>query len=780
VSYLDGGTISELQGKLSRDEKSLKRIYNSKKGSFHKQSVPHDMVDDLLLEGWEQDGDPLKYKTKLRKPKKHSQHFEDRVWCQMYDLGFRVLNSDENFHLPYGKNDGETQQIDVIAISEEVVLIIECKSKKIRGKSSSIKSDAEGLRQKLDGFRKSLAALLDGNKRKLKYIYATNNIRIDRESIDADRLEKAGAFLYTNTTYDYIQGLIKSYKDAAHYQFHAMLFSGTTISKDRIEVPAIKGNMGGEPYYMFSIEPQTLLKLAYVLHRTQANEAELPTYQRLLVPSRLKGISKFIDQGGFFPNSLLINFSAKGNKLEFTPNSKTKSSNAQHGILKIPNAYAIAYIIDGQHRLYGYALSSYKETNTVPVVAFLNLEPDVQLKLFMDINENQKAVSPTLRITLEEDLFWNADRLDSRMKALRSSVIRKLATDESSPLFSKVSIGEDKSKLSSQPFARALSRSELIPKAYQTKFADGAAARSLYNANETKHQREMERARKRIYELIAKTYDIALDELDTRASEKLLLSNRGTYSLVALLGSLNAYLTDTEKLKCTTKSDERIKVIQPYLSSLFKALNTLSDDEFSELTTKLGQGAETLWLRKFQSFINAAHSDYSPIELTDWKERQDKELQEDARKLGTEIERHIKATVINQLKTLYGSDWELEIAPIKRECDKRVSEQQEKDYKDGLPKKDIHWTEQFYITDYKKILEKYWTKNSDTEGFSPFQNDFAIDLGLGEFNSKSEKLKWLSMFNSWRNSWAHEGTKEKGLNRSEVDMVKQIHKHLFN
>ena len=780
MSYLDGGTISELRGKLSRDEKALKRLYNSKKSAFHKQSVSHELVDELLSEGWEEDGNPLKYKTKLRKLKKHSQFFEDRIWCQMYDLGFRILNSDENFHLPYGKNIGETQQIDIIAISDEVVLIIECKSRKTRGKSNSIKSDTEGLSQKLDGFRKSLASLLEGDKRKLKYIYATNNIRIDRDSIDAGRLEKVGAYLYTNTTYDYVQGLIKSYKNAAHYQFHAMLFSGTTISKDRIEVPAIKGNMGGEPYYMFSIEPQTLLKLAYVLHRTQANEAVLPTYQRLLVPSRLKGISKFIDQGGYFPNSLLINFNTKGNKLEFTPNSKAKSSRAQHGVLKIPNAYAIAYIIDGQHRLYGYALSSYKETNTVPVVAFLNLAPDTQLKLFMDINENQKAVSPTLRITLEEDLFWNADRLDSRMKALRSSVIRKLATDESSPLFSKVSIGEDKSKLSSQPFARALSKSELIPKAFQTKFADGAAARSLYNADETKHQREMENARKRIYDLISKTYDIALHELDDNVADKLLLSNRGTFSIVALLGSLNAHLIDMKKLTCTTKSDDRIVLIHPYLTSLFKTLNNLGNDEVTELTEKLGQGAETLWLRKFQSFINTAHNDYSPAELTDWRERQDKELQEDARKLGTEIERHIKSTVINQLKILYGDNWELEIASIKRECDKRVSEQQEKDYKDGLPKKDIHWTEQFFITDYKKILEKYWTKTSDVTDFIPFQNHFAIDLGLGEFNSKSEKLKWLSMFNSWRNSWAHEGTKEKGLNRSEVDMVKKIYNHLLS
>ena len=60
------------------------------------------------------------------------------------------------------------------------------------------------------------------------------------------------------------------------------------------------------------------------------------------------------------------------------------------GILHIPKRYRSAYIIDGQHRLYGYSDSLYAETNTIPVVAFVDLERSEQIKLFMDINENQK------------------------------------------------------------------------------------------------------------------------------------------------------------------------------------------------------------------------------------------------------------------------------------------------------------------------------------------------------------------------------------------------------
>src|SRR5699024_8406991 len=116
-----------------------------------------------------------------------------------------------------------------------------------------------------------------------------------------------------------------------------------------------------------------------------------------------------------------------------------------------------AYIIDGQHRVYGYANSKFVENNTIPVVAFDGLDTIEQLEIFMDINQNQKAVSPSLRIDLEEDLYWDSDRVDSRLKALRSSIIKMLTNSESSPLYNMISVGEDKSKLTFKPFTKAIS-----------------------------------------------------------------------------------------------------------------------------------------------------------------------------------------------------------------------------------------------------------------------------------------------------------------------------------
>jgi len=58
-----------------------------------------------------------------------------------------------------------------------------------------------------------------------------------------------------------------------------------------------------------------------------------------------------------------------------------------------------------------------------------------------------------------------------------------------------------------------------------------------------------------------------------------------------------------------------------------------------------------------------------------------------------------------------------------------------------------------------------------------FEQHFSIDVGHG-FGSKGDKIKWISLFNTLRNNWAHEGTKEKGLNKSDVDFLSKVHSML--
>lgn len=784
MAFIDQFEIESLKEKMTNDASRLGKIYKAKKNSHYFQNVDHNLVDDLILnEGWEEVSPRLKTKAKLRKPKSHSSKFEDDIWCQLYDLGFRYMSYDGGFKLPFGKDPKEKKQIDIIAVSDECILLVECKSSENPKPPPSYKTEFEGLPLRLAGFQKSLEQMF-GKGRKIKYIFATRKLRIDKDSADIQRLLATNSFFYNDNTYEYIEGLIKAYKEAATYQFLALLFKGQSINKEKIEVPAVEGKMGGLKYYMFSIEPHLLLKIGFILHRTRANENEMPTYQRLLVPSRLKGISKFIQNGGYFPNSVILNFAQKKAKLQFESSSPRGSdTNSRCGILKIPDAYATAYIIDGQHRVYGYAQSEFKQSNTIPVVAFVDLEPTDQLKIFMDINENQKAVSATLRITLEEDLYWNSDRADSRIKALRSSIIQELGNQLNGPLHNKISIGEDKALLSANPFSTVLSKTSLLPSVKGNKYDENKSKYSLYNTLALDHGKEMYKAKDAVVKFINLCYGLVEDQFPELliGEDSLILSNRGTYPFISIVSSFNEFETDQGNLSTQTTAQDRFDVIEKYLLVLLKGLKNSTDDDKKYLLGRLGAGAEMAWFRHFQSIVHEKYASYKPSDFVDWQERQDEELQDKGMKLSSEIEKFIKQKVIGNLKALYGDNWEIEIGSIHRDCMARASEEQEKRYKEGLPKKDIPWTDMFFITDYKKIIESYWTKapENNPASFQTFADLFAIDIGSG-FNSKAEKLKWLSLFNSYRNNLAHSGSKDKGLNKEEIDFLEKIRDALIS
>ena len=104
-------------------------------------------------------------------------------------------------------------------------------------------------------------------------------------------------------------------------------------------------------------------------------------------------------------------------------------------MLHLPQTYRAAYVIDGQHRLYGYADSDRAEKDLIPVVAFYGLPDFEQVRLFMQINENQQAVPKNLRNTLNADLLWDSEDLRESARALKLRIAQHLGESKSSPLF---------------------------------------------------------------------------------------------------------------------------------------------------------------------------------------------------------------------------------------------------------------------------------------------------------------------------------------------------------
>ena len=187
MPFFDLTDAEILKGKITTDVSTLGKIFKAKSQKFHRRTVEHNRLEEFLSKGWEEYGTPLKTKTKIQRPKSHDEQFEDDIWCQLYKLGFRNLNIDREYHLPYGPGSNDRKQIDIIAVHDETILLIECKSSEIPKRAPSFKTEFEALRQRLDGHRKALEQLFGRGKR-IKYIHATRNLRLSRDSADVQRL----------------------------------------------------------------------------------------------------------------------------------------------------------------------------------------------------------------------------------------------------------------------------------------------------------------------------------------------------------------------------------------------------------------------------------------------------------------------------------------------------------------------------------------------------------------------------------------------------------------
>lgn len=184
-----------------------------------------------------------------------------------------------------------------------------------------------------------------------------------------------------------------------------------------VTVPAAVAKQGKWTLYTFVIDSRRLDSLAFVSRR---EEDKAEGYQRNLSGQRAADIAMYLErQEGVLPNNIIINFNAP---VQF--DDKT-------GELAIPDEENIAFIIDGQHRMYGLrkAARSYE----VVVTAFVGLDIEEQAKQFKMINSKQRGVPSSLLYDLL-DLTKNGTFVEQRGHELAV----RLNDDSSSPWFGMI------------------------------------------------------------------------------------------------------------------------------------------------------------------------------------------------------------------------------------------------------------------------------------------------------------------------------------------------------
>ena len=642
--------------------KELIAARNKRKNLYIEDKQRKSALPELEEEGWEYVKDYADPKfVKVRKEKPYDEKFEDKVWLLFYQMGFKELNKDRNFKMEYDFSNPEfTQQIDVFAADEEVVLIVECKSAASQ-KDGVFKKEIEALHGQMDGLRKKV--LQKYPKRKVKFIWAVHNYIMS--SKDIQRMQEWDIIFFSDATIQYYSDLVKHLGSCARYQLLGNLLANTEISNMQNKIPAIRGKMGGFDYYEFSIEPEKLLKIGYVLHRSEANKNMMPTYQRIIKKKRLKEVQTFINGGGYFPNSLIISIDTNGKGIQFDQSAtKVEDSLSKLGVLHLPKRYHSAYIIDGQHRLYGYSDTEYAKTNTIPVVAFIDLNRTEQLKLFMDINENQKSVSKTLRVTLNSDMLWDSTDFNERREALRSKIAQMCGEEPTSPLLGRIVIGEDEKSptkcITIEAIQLALKR---------TRFFSIFTKHNTIASDGTFDVGDNDATVNLLYPFLEGCLKVirANCEVEWQAGEQGILTiNRGIQGVIRVIDDIVEHLIKQNKIspKSHNQSVEAmVDEVEYYLEPLISYFNVIDESQRKALKGFLGGGADTKFWRTFQNVIAEARSDFKPDGLSEYIENETKLYNTESREYLTAIEECVKEKISTGLIGYHGENWQIKGIP---------------------------------------------------------------------------------------------------------------------
>ena len=288
------------EGIISGSE--LNSVYKNRKTPYIFKTVLLENEAPYLEEGWAIDRRNKK-SLRLAKLKSIDQIFENEIWCLLYKMGYKHLNSDTNFRIgspSENKNDGK--QFDIFAKDDETVLIVDCETS-AKPSSRDLQKDMAEIVAIREDIRVKIYKHY-GKKLKLRWIFATRNIIWNVP--DFEMANKYNISVLREQDVQYFSELVKHLGSSAKYQLLADIFKDQDISGLDLEIPAIKGRMGDNSFYSFAIEPSKLLKIAYVCHRLKGNdEKTLITYQRMLEKKDLKRFKNSLKMEAYFQIVLL-------------------------------------------------------------------------------------------------------------------------------------------------------------------------------------------------------------------------------------------------------------------------------------------------------------------------------------------------------------------------------------------------------------------------------------------------------------------------------------------
>lgn len=733
-------------GPLLTTKPVRQKEYSRRKDTNQLQSIHPADVPKYEADGWvvQREGSRV---VRIKKPKNHDTLLEDQTWCLFYRMGYPEINGPK-FVIRFTRQDGSqgSKQIDVFAKDDETVIVVECKSKETRGRRTLQKDlgETESLQRPISN---AIRAQYGQDFRpKIIWLYITNNIIWSEP--DLQRAAAINVRVVTENEMQYFDSFIRHMGPAGRFQFLAEFLEGQEIpGLTGRKVPATRAKLGKNTFYSFVTTPRTLLKLAFINHQALNHPDGRPAYQRMIAPSRIKEIGAFISKGGFFPTNLLINFT-ENCRFDLLPNKDNADPKTKFGWLYLPSKYKSAWVIDGQHRLYGYSRIDDKFWDqTLAVIAFEKMDTKDEADLFVTINHKQKSVPRSVIVSLQADLKWGSDDPKERLAALCSRLAKTLNSDATSPLFQRFAtqgvVAKENQSLTIPEIVNGLSRSGLVGRQIQKGFLTPGPL-SGRTDDETN-----DRARRVLNGYFGRIRE-ANPERWEAARSAYISTNPGIRAHLILLADAiryNAHKEDQEPQ--LLDENELLKGVFKLLESVFQFVENGTDaDIYDKFSRKFGEGGVREYADNLAEMVLAKHPDFGSEDfrqrLAKRTDQRKKQTDQDVIQLNQDINDYVFET----LKKVYGVSesksgekayWDKGIAnaKIKEEAYSRMLQEGSKHPKEAYVD----------LLGIKGIV-------TQPENWKHFESVLSIPMP-GENKGKAHYVGWLAKFNEIRRIPAH-------------------------
>ncbi len=755
----------EYLGPLLTDSSRIRREAVRRRKPFDEKSIRPDDVPSYEADGWQLDR-KLKRLTKVKREKKIDERLENRFWMLLFKLGYPEISDGRSFIVLIERKGAESlrKQIDVFGKDDETVVVAECKASEKLTKRSLQKDIEEfaNLKGPISGaVRKHYGPDI---RLKIIWLFVTENIIWSVP--DKQRALGENIRIITERELRYYAQIADHLGKAARYQFLAEFLKDQQIpGLSHKTVPAVRGRLGGKPFYCFVTTPRHLLKISFVNHRSLNDPEGAPTYQRLVSRSRMRSIGDFIKAGGYFPNNLIINLT-RG--VRFDKTAQDDDAGVAFGKLYLPDRYRSAWIIDGQHRLYGFSHidDKYLDQNVI-VVAFEMLPKVEEANLFVTINHEQKSVPKHLLDDLEGELKWGSAVPSERVGAISARLINYLNADAGEPFYNRITQqgmpSTSRACLTIPALKEALRRSALLGRAVlnNTNYELGP----LCGCNDME---TLDRARSALNEYFGFVRNANLTEWEN-GRDGYLCTNVAVQGYIMLLGALIEYWEANTAADAREMAVEDIMIeIEEYMGPVIEFLESNNASQIkAAFQVKFGSGGPPEYYYRLCGMIKAKYSDFEPEGMENWEQEQSEERIQEADAKLKDIVSEMRGYIFAVFRTKYGDDKDaywyrgvtdkaLKAEAYKRSLDYEVDER--------LPLETY-----LEVVEMKRIVE-------NRQNWSLFKSVFNIPESGQKGLAKN--LKWMDQINELRRIPAHPA-KERRYRVEDFEYIDFIHEELL-